>query len=227
MAKIIMVQGTSSSVGKSVLSTALCRIFKQDGYKVAPYKSQNMSSNFHTLTNGDIMARSQAIAAYACGIEPNADMNPILLIPSETTGSEVVLCGKPVGIMPNITYSEFKKKAFEQALECFQRLSSKYDIIVVEGAGSPVEMNLVKNDIVNMGLAEAIHSPIILVSDIIRGGVFASLYGTIMLLSKSQKALVKGLVINKFKGDISYFGDGKKIIAELLQRACGWCYPIH
>lgn len=215
MAKVIMVQGTASGVGKSVLSTALCRIFKQNGFTVAPFKSQNMSSNCHTLNNGGKIARSQAIAAYACGIAPSADMNPILLMPHKTSGAEVILCGKSIGDMSSISYSEYKKKAFEEALAAFHRLAHTYDVIVIEGAGSPVEMNLVKNDIVNMGLAEVINAPVLLVSDINRGGIFASLYGTMMLFTESQRALVKGLVINKFMGDISYFGDGKSIIEEM------------
>lgn len=215
MAKIIMVQGTASGVGKSVLSTALCRIFQQNGFTVAPFKSQNMSSNCHTLANGDKMARSQAIAAYACGLVPSTDMNPILLIPQATGKTEVVLCGKCVGDMSSLSYSEYKQKAFQEALSAFHRLADTYDIIVVEGAGSPVEMNLVKNDIVNMGLAQAINAPVILVADINRGGVFASLYGTMKLFTEKQRDLVKGLIINKFRGDIAYFGEGKSIIEEL------------
>lgn len=215
MAKIIMVQGTASGVGKSVLSTALCRIFKQDGLRVAPFKAQNMSANYHTLENGNKMARSQAIAAYACGLAPSVDMNPILLMPLPSGEMEVILCGNSVGAMGSLGYSEVKKKAFEESLAAFHRLSCAYDIVVVEGAGSPVEMNLIKNDMVNMGLAQAIDAPVLLVSDISRGGVFASLYGTMMLFTEKQKALVKGLVINKFIGDILHFGDGKNIIEEL------------
>jgi len=215
MGKVIMIQGTSSGAGKSVLSTALCRIFKQDGYKVAPFKAQNMSSNYHTLANGDKMARSQAIAAYACGIAPHVDMNPVLLMPSDRTSADVILNGKSNGALDSPTYTEFKQNAFSHVLEAFHRLSSTHDIIVAEGAGSPVEMNLIQNDIVNMSFAEAVQAPVILISDITRGGTFASLYGTMMLLTEAQKALVKGLVVNKFKGDISYFGDGKSIIEQL------------
>lgn len=218
MAKFIMVQGTASGVGKSVLSTALCRIFKQKGFSVAPFKSQNMSSNYHLLDNGYKMARSQAIAAYACGISPSTDMNPILLMPNKTTGTEIILCGKSIGEMSSLNYLEYKKKAFAESLEAFNRLSYLYDIIVIEGAGSPVEMNLIKNDIVNMGFAEKINAPVLLVSDINRGGVFASLYGTMMLFTKAQRALVKGLVINKFIGDIAFFDDGKRIIEELCNK---------
>lgn len=218
MAKIIMVQGTASGVGKSILSTALCRILVQNGLTVAPFKSQNMSSNYHLLPNGDKMARSQAIAAYACGIEPSADMNPILLMPHNTGGTQVILCGKSVGNMSSLAYCAYKKKAREESLAAFHRLSCAYDVIVVEGAGSPVEMNLMKDDIVNMGLAQEINAPVILVSDINRGGVFASLYGTMMLLTKEQRALVKGLVINKFRGDISHFGEGKSMIEQLCSK---------
>lgn len=218
VAKIIMIQGTASGVGKSILTTALCRIFKEDGYSVAPFKAQNMSSNYHTLENGDKMARSQAIAAYACGCEPHPDMNPILLMPSPAGGTEVVLSGKEIGAMNRFVYSDYKKRAFEEALAAFERLSAKYDVIVIEGAGSPVEMNLNKNDIVNMGFAEAVGAPVILVADINRGGVFASLYGTVMLFTESQRKLLKGLVVNKFRGDLQYFQDGKEIIEELCKK---------
>ena len=214
MAKVIMIQGTSSGVGKSILSTALCRIFKKEGFNVAPFKAQNLSTNYHALKNGDKMARSQVLAAYACDIEPDTDMNPVLIMPSEK-GSEFILQGKPISSFADIEYEKLREHAFNKILESFNRLAKKYDIIVIEGAGSPVEMNLIKSDIVNMALAQAVNSPIILVSDITRGGVFASLYGTINLLTKEQRELVKGIVVNKFIGDCKSFEDGKHIIEKL------------
>ncbi|MEG0894682.1 MAG: cobyric acid synthase [Oscillospiraceae bacterium] len=218
MAKSIMIQGTSSGVGKSILSSALCRILKQDGYKVAPFKSQNMSSNYHLLPNGDKMARSQALAAYASGCTPSTDLNPILIMPTDNQ-TTVIVNGKTIGNMFSKEYSQYKKEAFNQVLSAYSRLDNEYDVIVVEGAGSPVEMNLVNNDIVNMGLAQKINSPVLLVSDIIRGGVFASLYGTMMLFTQAQRNLVKGLVVNKFKGNIEYFSDGKAIIENLCGKS--------
>jgi adenosylcobyric acid synthase len=209
-----MVQGTASGVGKSVLSTALCRIFTQDGYKAAPFKSQNMAAACHILDDGRKMARSQAIAAYACKSEPDPDMNPVLLMMSKH-GTEVIINGKSAGIMNSRRYKEYKKVAFDQVLAAFDRLSALNDIIVIEGAGSPVELNLNKDDIVNMGLAKAVNAPVLLVADINRGGVFASLYGTAALLPEADKRFLKGLVINKFKGGIEHFGEGVNILESL------------
>ena len=214
MAKIIMIQGTASGVGKSILATALCRIFTQDGLKTAPFKSQNMTTVCHITDNGKKMARSQAIAAYACNIKPDPDMNPVLLkIGSNST--EVIICGNSMGIMSRQEFREYKNKAFDQILAAFHRLCQSNDIIVIEGAGSPVELNLYENDIVNMGLAKAVNAPVLLVSDIIRGGVFASLYGTMTLFGEEEKRLVKGIIINKFKGNPEYFKDGTGIIEKL------------
>ena len=214
MAKTIMVQGTASGVGKSVLSAALCRIFTQDGYKTAPFKSQNMTTVCHILDDGRKMARSQAIAAYACKSAPDPDMNPVLLMMSDD-GTEVVINGKTMGIMNRHEYKEYKKQAFEHVLASFNRLSKINDIIVIEGAGSPVELNLNKDDIVNMGLAKEVNAPVLLVSDIMCGGVFALLYGTMELLPEDEKRLVKGVVVNKFKGNTEYFEDGVNILEEL------------
>ncbi len=218
MAKSIMLQGTSSGVGKSILSACLCRVLKQDGYKVAPFKSQNMSCNYHLLPNGDKMARSQALAAYASGCNPSSDMNPILIMPTDNQ-TTVIVNGKTIGNMCSKEYSQYKKDAFNQVLSAYSRLEKENDIIVVEGAGSPVEMNLVSNDIVNMGLAEKIKAPVLLVSDIMRGGVFASLYGTMMLFTQAQRNLVKGLIVNKFKGKTEYFSEGKAIIEDLCGKS--------
>jgi Cobyric acid synthase len=214
MAKKIMIQGTASGAGKSILTTALCRILTQDGYKVAPFKSQNMTTVCHTLPDGRRMARSQAIAAYACKSEPNPVMNPILLMMGKD-GTEVLVSGKSMGIMNLHEYKEYKKQAFNQVLEAYNRLAELNDIIIIEGAGSPVELNLNKDDIVNMGLAKVVNAPVLLVSDIVRGGVFASMYGTMALFTEEEKQLVKGLVINKFKGNTEYFKDGVAILEEL------------
>ncbi len=217
MAKILMIQGTSSGVGKSIFATALCRIFTNDGYKVAPFKVQNMSSNAHILENGDKMARSQAICAYACNVQPDYKMNPILLVPNNNN-TEVYLNGKYKGNMDRFSYEDFKTKFLQEALNSFNKLCAENDIVVIEGAGSPVELNLIKNDIVNMGFATKVNAPVILISDISRGGVFASLYGTINLMPKEQQNLIKGVVINKFKGNIHYFNDGKNIIEDICKK---------
>ncbi len=217
MAKILMIQGTSSGVGKSIFATALCRIFTNDGYKVAPFKVQNMSSNAHILQNGDKMARSQAICAYACNVQPDYKMNPILLVPNNNN-TEVYLNGKYKGNMDRFSYEDVKTKFLQEALNSFNKLCAENDIVVIEGAGSPVELNLIKNDIVNMGFATKVNAPVILISDISRGGVFASLYGTINLMPKEQQNLIKGVVINKFKGNIHYFNDGKNIIEDICKK---------
>lgn len=217
MAKLIMVQGTSSGVGKSILSLALCRIFKQDGYKVAPFKAQNMSSNYHVLNDGKKMARSQAICAYACGLEPDFRMNPILLMPQDNE-TFFYLNGENKGLIDGFKYKQIKTQFLDEVLKSFDYLCQNNDIIVIEGAGSPVELNLSKSDIVNMGFAREVNSPVILVSDINRGGVFASLYGTINLLEKADQNLVKGIVVNKFKGDISHFADGKEILENICKK---------
>ena len=214
MAAIIMIQGTASGVGKTILTTALCRIFTQDGYKTAPFKSQNMTSVSHILPDGREMARSQAIAAYACNIEPTSDMNPILLKMS-ADGTDVIINGESVGIMDSTGCSGYKKHALASALKAFKRLSELYDVIVIEGAGSPVELNLNNNDIANMGLAKAVGAPVLLASDISCGGVFASLYGTIELLQKNEKQLIKGVVVNKFKGSKEHLGDAVSILEEI------------
>nr|WP_317357753.1 cobyric acid synthase [uncultured Tyzzerella sp.] len=217
MAKIIMIQGTSSGVGKSIFAAALCRIFTNDGYKVAPFKVQNMSSNAHIFENGYKMARSQAICAYACNIEPHYKMNPILLVPTNNN-TEVYLNGKYKGNMDRFSYEDVKTDFLNEAINSFNSLCNDNDIVVIEGAGSPVELNLIKNDIVNMGFATKVNAPVILISDVSRGGVFASLYGTINLMPKEQQELIKGIVINKFKGTIEYFNDGKNIIEDICKK---------
>ena len=216
MAKIIMIQGTSSGVGKSIFSVALCRIFTQEGYKVAPFKVQNMSSNMHILDDGRKIARSQAICAYACNIKPDYKMNPILLVPNNNK-TEVYLNGEYKGHMDRFSYEDVKEDFFNQAIISFNSLCEQNDIIVIEGAGSPVELNLIKNDIVNMGFAKKVNAPVLLISDISRGGVFASLYGTINLMPEKEQDLIKGIIINKFRGKIKYFNDGKNIIENICK----------
>ena len=207
-AKCIFIQGTMSNVGKSIITAGLCRIFAQDGYKVAPFKSQNMANNSFVTTDGLEIGRAQAMQAFAAGAEPDACMNPILLKPTDDCGSQVVVMGKPVGNMPAREYFECKKSLIPVIMQAYEKLLAEYDIIVIEGAGSPAEINLRENDIVNMGLANMIDAPVLLVGDIDRGGVFAQLCGTLDLLSDDERKRVKGLVINKFRGDVSLLQPG-------------------
>ena len=214
MAKPIMIQGTMSNVGKSLLTTALCRIFVQDGYKVAPFKSQNMALNSYVTPDNLEIGTAQAIQAEACQILPDVAMNPILLKPTTNSGSQVIINGEVYGNMRAFNYFRNKKKFLPYVIDAYEKLNQNYDIIVIEGAGSPVEMNLKKDDIVNMGLAQTVKSPVLLVGDIDRGGVFAQLLGTLFLLEKNELDLVKGLIVNKFRGDIRLFADGIKILEE-------------
>lgn len=200
-AKAIQVCGTGSGVGKSVIVAGLCRIFLQDGFKVAPFKAQNMSLNSFVTREGGEIGRAQAMQAEACRLEPSVDMNPVLLKPTSDTGSQVILRGKPVGNMSAVKYKGYKGRAGAEALRSFKRLKSDFEIIVIEGAGSPAEVNLKSHDIVNMKMAAAAGAPVILVGDIDRGGVFAWLIGTLDLLTKSEQKMVKGFIINKFRGD--------------------------
>ena len=183
MAKAIMIQGTMSNAGKSLLAAGLCRIFKQDGYRVAPFKSQNMALNSCITREGLEIGRAQAVQAEAAGIKPTADMNPILLKPVSDMGSQVIVRGIPQGNMTAREYFSYKKSLIPQIEESYQRLAAQYDIIVIEGAGSPAEINLKQEDIVNMGMAKLAKAPVLLVGDIDRGGVFAQLYGTAALLT--------------------------------------------
>ncbi len=214
MAKAIMVQGTMSNVGKSVLTAGLCRIFHQDGYRTAPFKSQNMALNSFITKEGLEMGRAQVMQAEAAGVEPVVAMNPILLKPTNDTGSQVIVNGKVRETMSARDYFRIKTDLIPDILRAYESLSSAYDIIVIEGAGSPAEINLKDNDIVNMGMAEMARAPVLLVGDIDRGGVFAQLYGTIALLEEEEKDLIKGLIINKFRGDQSILDPGVAMLEE-------------
>lgn len=217
MAKAIMIQGTMSNAGKSLLAAGLCRIFKQDGYRVAPFKSQNMALNSYITSEGLEMARAQVVQAQAAGCEPSVDMNPILLKPSSDIGSQVIVRGVPIGTMPAKEYFKYKKQLIPEIKQSFERLSEQYDIIVIEGAGSPAEINLKSDDIVNMGMAKIAGAPVLLAGDIDRGGVFAQLYGTVELLEPEEKNMIKGLIINKFRGDKTILDPGVKQIEDLCK----------
>lgn len=214
MAKI-MVQGATSSAGKSLLCTGLCRYFYKKGLKVFPFKSQNMSRNAFVDEDGNKIATAQVQQAFACNRKPDVKMNPVLLIPKTDVGSTVVLFGKEFKDMKAREYFEYKKELLSVIEKTFSEIESENDIVVVEGAGSPAEINLRENDIVNMGLAELVDLPVILVADIDRGGVFASLYGTVMLLSENERKRIKGLVINKFRGDKTLLDSGIEQIEKL------------
>lgn len=214
MADAIMIQGTMSNAGKSLIAAALCRIFMRDGYKTAPFKSQNMALNSFVTNEGYEIGRAQAMQAEAAGVEPSALMNPILLKPTSDMGSQVIVNGEVVGNMRAMEYFKRKKEFIPDIINAYNTLSAQNDIIVIEGAGSPVELNLKKDDIVNMGMAKMAKAPVLLVGDIDRGGVFAQLLGTLSLLENDERALVKGLIVNKFRGDIRLFDDGIKILEE-------------
>ena len=215
MAKIIMIQGTMSSAGKSLLCAGLCRVFRQDGHRVAPFKSQNMSSYFHTMPDGLMMSRAQVVQAEAAGIAPDVRMNPILLRPVSDMRSEVIVNGVSRGRMQAAAYFAAKPGLIPDILAALHALETAHDIIVIEGAGSPAEINLKDNDIVNMGLAKLAEAPVLLVADIDRGGVFAQLYGTVALLEEDEQALIKGMVINKFRGDLALLKPGISMIEAL------------
>ncbi len=216
MAKVIMIQGTMSNAGKSFIAAGLCRVFKQDGYRVAPFKSQNMALNSYITEEGLEMGRAQVVQAEAAGIKPSVSMNPILLKPTNDNSSQVIVNGEIRGNMNARDYYAYKPGLIPDILSAFHSLEEKADIIVIEGAGSPAEINLKEDDIVNMGMAEMVDAPVLLVGDIDRGGVFAQLLGTILLLEEQEKDRIKGLVINKFRGDKAILDPG---IAMLEARA--------
>lgn len=216
MAKAIMIQGTMSNAGKSFLTAGLCRIFKQDGYRVAPFKAQNMALNSFITKEGLEMGRAQVVQAEAAGIEPSVLMNPVLLKPTNDTSSQVIIHGEVAGKMSAKEYYRHKRQIVPQIQEAYEKLAAQYDIIVLEGAGSPAEINLKEQDIVNMYMAKLAKAPVLLTGDIDRGGVFASLYGTMMLLDESEKAMVKGTLINKFRGDRTILQPGLTMLEELI-----------
>ena len=215
MSKVLMIQGTMSGAGKSLITAGLCRIFHRRGYRVAPFKSQNMALNSFITKDGLEMGRAQVMQAESAGIEPDADMNPILLKPTNDTGSQVIVNGQAIGDMSAREYFQYKKELIPHIRAAFRRLEEKADLIIVEGAGSPAEINLRENDIVNMGLAQMLDAPVLLVGDIDRGGVFAQLYGTVALLEPEERSRIAGLIINKFRGDKSILDPG---IREIVQR---------
>jgi len=214
MGKAIMIQGTCSDAGKSLMVSALCRIFAQDGYRVAPFKSQNMALNSAVTADGKEIGRAQFVQAQAAGVEPAADMNPILLKPVTDTVGQVIVCGKAIGNMSAQEYIDCKPNLLRYVKSSLGRLTNDYDIVVIEGAGSPAEVNLRDHDIVNMPVAKLAEAPVLLVADIDRGGVFAYVLGTLSLLNAEERSYIRGIVVNKFRGDISRFADGKAILEK-------------
>ena len=217
MAKAIMIQGTMSSAGKSYIVTGLCRHYLWQGLSVAPFKSQNMALNTYITADGLEMGRAQVVQAMACGKEPSVYMNPILLKPTTDVGSQVIVEGRPIGNMRAAEYYKYKTSLIQNIRHAYDMLSADNDLIIIEGAGSPAEINLRDNDIVNMGLAEMLNVPVLLVGDIDPGGVFAQLAGTISLLTEPERDRVKGLIINKFRGDVGLLKPG----LESLEDICG------
>lgn len=214
MAASLMIQGTMSNVGKSLITAGLCRVFSEDGFRVSPFKSQNMALNSFVTREGFEMGRAQAMQAYCAGKEPDVRMNPVLLKPVNDRGSEVIVMGEPQNVMKAKDYLSYKKELLPVIKEAYDSLSKENDIIVIEGAGSPVELNLKRDDIVNMGLAGLVDAKVLLVGDVDRGGVFAQLLGTLDLLSADERERVFGLIVNKLRGDLSLFDDGVRIIEE-------------
>ena len=214
MSKVIMIQGTMSNVGKSLLVGGLCRVLKQDGLNVAPFKSQNMALNSFVTKDGLELGRAQAMQAECAGVEPSVYMNPILLKPTNDIGSQVIVNGEAIGNMSARDYFAYKKKLIPDILHAYHKLEEWADVIVIEGAGSPAEINLKSDDIVNMGMAKLVDAPVLLVGDIDRGGVFAQLLGTLELLEADERDRVKGLIINKFRGDKSLLDSGIEMLEE-------------
>lgn len=216
MAKSIMIQGTMSNAGKSLLTAGLCRIFTQDGYRVAPFKSQNMALNSYITEDGFEMGRAQVVQAEAAKKVPDVRMNPILIKPTSDQGSQIIVDGQPIGNMTAIDYYKYKTELIPHIMYAYESLARENDIIVIEGAGSPAEINLKQHDIVNMGMARMAKAPVLIAGDIDRGGVFASLYGTIMLLDEEERSFVKGTIINKFRGDINLLKPGLDMLNDLI-----------
>ena len=213
--KNIMLLGTGSNVGKSIIAAGLCRVFYQDGYSVAPFKSQNMALNSYITKDGKEMGRAQVVQAEAANIEPEAFMNPILLKPTTDRKSQVIVNGKVYKNMDAREYFAYKHNLKKDIMEAYNHIRENFDICVLEGAGSPAEINLKEDDIVNTGMAEMADSPVLLVADIDRGGVFAAIYGTVMLLEENERKRIKGVIINKFRGDKSLLTSGIEMIEKL------------
>lgn len=213
-ARVVMVQGTMSSAGKSLIVAALCRIFSQDGWRVAPFKAQNMALNSYVTLDGAEIGRAQAMQAAAAGVEISAEMNPVLIKPEADAFSQVVVLGKPWARLHARDYYRRRQELWPIVTAALDRLRDVYDLVVIEGAGSPVELNLRRGDLVNMPIARYAGAPVLLAGDIDRGGIFAQLLGTLMLLEPAERALVRGLIVNKFRGDPSLFVDGTTILTE-------------
>lgn len=226
MAKPIMIQGTMSNVGKSILTAGLCRVFKQDGFRVAPFKAQNMALNSFITCDGLEMGRAQAVQAEACFLEPDVNMNPILLKPVTDCGSQVIINGKVRGNMSAAEYFKMKRSLIPEVISAYNKLSDANDIIVIEGAGSSAEINLKRDDIVNMGMAKMVRSPVLLVGDIDPGGVFAQLAGTLMLLDDDERNMVKATVINKFRGDINILRPGLSMLEDITKKPVAGVVPM-
>lgn len=226
MSNNLMILGTASTVGKSIVTAALCRIFKQDGYRVAPFKSQNMALNSYVTEEGLEMGRAQVVQAEAAMVAPHVNMNPILLKPTSDVGSQVIIQGKVYKNMSAVEYFRYKPDLKPMILNCYNELNKDFEVIIMEGAGSPAEINLRADDIVNMGMAELVDAPVVLVGDIDKGGVFASIYGTYLLLEPKEQARVKGYIINKFRGDVSILQPGIDMFHEKLPIPCLGVIPF-
>src|SRR5262245_35910956 len=214
LARTLMIQGTGSSVGKSILATALCRIFRQQGLRVAPFKAQNMSLNSFVTAAGDEIGRAQAVQAEAAGIAPTVEMNPVLLKPASDRDAQIIVRGKPWTTVSAARFPELKVELWLAITESIDRLRRAYDVIVIEGAGSPAEINLKERDLVNMKVALHCNAPVLLAADIDRGGIFAALVGTMELLEPAERARVKAFIVNKFRGDVSLLTPGLRWLEQ-------------
>lgn len=221
----LMIQGTTSDAGKSILVAGLCRVFARKNIKVAPFKPQNMALNSAVTVDGGEIGRAQAVQAFACGIEPHTDMNPVLLKPNSDVGAQVIIHGKVATEMDAQSYHQYKTTAMQAVLESYERLKQQYDIIFVEGAGSPAEINLRDRDIANMGFAEKVDCPVALVGDIDRGGVFAQIVGTLALLSQSEQQRIATTIINKFRGDLALLHNGISWLEQNTQKPVAGVLP--